>query len=152
MEKSSRNPIGPEKTPAHTLGARLLQFVSFVNDTVLFKDDMYIHYGNFHILISSTHLNDIDVSTPNIFTIVYQIKRKQMDTLVSTAKTTLVNMFLSATMIRKIFMWHFIECLLTDHRLPASVDFALRDARQQVAKTISTTDYQTSVGTLQYGC
>jgi hypothetical protein len=61
-----------------------------------------------------------------------------MDSLLTTTKTALVNMFLSATMTRKIFMWYFIERLLDANRLPASVSLGLRDARQHVAKTIST--------------
>lgn len=60
-----------------------------------------------------------------------------MDSLLCTTKTTLVNLFLSATMTRKIFMWYFIERLLSSRSLNASVDVALREARQQVATTIS---------------
>jgi hypothetical protein len=60
-----------------------------------------------------------------------------MDTLLDTSKNTLVNMFLTATMTRKIFMWYFIDSLLKGQRLPASVSLALGSVRQQVAGSIS---------------
>jgi hypothetical protein len=61
-----------------------------------------------------------------------------MNLIVETAKTTLVNTFLTATMTRKIFIWYFIEYLLDRKHIPASVQWALQDVRHQVAKTIST--------------
>jgi hypothetical protein len=60
-----------------------------------------------------------------------------MDTLLDTTKNSLVNIFLTATMTRKIFIWYFIEYLLKGNRIPASVELTLRAVRQTVAKTIS---------------
>ena len=48
-----------------------------------------------------------------------------------------MNVFLTASMSRKIFIWYFIDYILKSNRVPPTVNLALHGVRRDVAATIS---------------